>query len=265
MYFTVGNKKICFTEKGSGSPVILVHGYLETSDVWESFSGRLAGDFRVVSIDLPGHGKSESFGETHSMELMADVIMGMMYNLNIKKAVLCGHSMGGYVTLAFLKKYPEYLAGYCLFHSHPLADMEQTIEKRKADIEAVKEGRKDLMIPGNIEKMFAGMNLEKMKDQFERSKNIALGIDGDTIISVLKGMMQRTSSVGIMEEGKVPGLWILGRHDNYIPYDAMPGRVNLPADSKVVLLENSGHLGFIEEEDRSSEVIKDFLKNACQF
>ncbi len=261
MYSTIHGRKIWFNDTGKGFPVVLIHGYLLSSEVWDNFIRRLSSVNRIIAIDLPGHGHSEVYSDTHSMELMADILRELLDILKIKKVVVAGHSLGGYVTLAFLHLYPHYLSGYCLFHSHPLADTPDVIEKRKNDISMVLEGKKDLMYPDNIEKMFASINLEKFEDQVTRCKKIASMIPGNGIISLLNGMMKRPSRVEVMEEGRVPGLWILGMMDNYVKYGVIQEKVRLPENARIVALKNSGHLGFIEEEEYSAEILGDFVRN----
>ncbi|MCX6329155.1 MAG: alpha/beta hydrolase, partial [Bacteroidia bacterium] len=171
-----------------------------------------------------------------------------------------GHSLGGYITLAFTELYPGMLSGYCLFHSQPFADSPETLEKREREISLVKEGNKDLMIPDNIFRMYAASNLQEFSDAFQKSKEIALSIKGEGIIAVLKGMMARPSRLSVMESGKVPCLWILGSMDNYINCKQIQAKVKLPANARVVILRNSGHLGFIEEEEKSMKVITEFIR-----
>jgi pimeloyl-ACP methyl ester carboxylesterase len=151
------------------------------------------------------------------------------------------------------------LKGYCLFHSHPLADTPEITEKRKNDISVVMAGKKDLMYPDSIEKMFAPMNIEILRDQVKRSKKIASVIPGNGIIALLNGMIKRPSRVGLMEEGRVPCLWILGTMDNYIPYGTIREKVNLPPNATIVTLQNSGHLGFVEEEESAVAAITEFV------
>ena len=260
MYYTIHGRKIWCTDTGKGFPVLFLHGYLLSSEVWESFTRKLDQDFRVITIDLPGHGHSEVYSETHSMELIADIIRELLDTLKIQKVFIAGHSLGGYVTLAFLELYPQYLSGYCLFHSHPIADTPEIIEKRKRDISTVMEGKKDMMIPDSIEKMFASVNLERYEDQVVRCKKIASAIPGNGIISLLNGMIKRPSRVGVMEEGRAPCLWILGKMDNYIACGTIQEKVTLPENARIAILENSGHLGFIEEAEISAEVISEFVK-----
>jgi hypothetical protein len=116
------------------------------------------------------------------------------------------------------------------------------------------------MYPDNVIKMFASSNLEKYAEALQRSKDIASRIPGDGIIAVLNGMIARPSRLQIMEAGVVPCLWILGLMDNYIPCYIIQGKVNLPDNARVIVLKNSGHLGFVEEEDLSVKTIYHFVK-----
>jgi pimeloyl-ACP methyl ester carboxylesterase len=260
MSFLLRGGRIHYTDSGNGSVVVLLHGYLESSEVWNGFEEKLASEFRVISIDLPGHGLSDVFGEVHTMEFMASAIKELLDNLKLNKVFLAGHSLGGYVTLAFLELFPDYLSGYCLFHSQPFADTPEAIEKRRREIAIVRAGKKDLMYPDNVIRMFASSNLQKYAEALQRSKDIASRIPGDGIIAVLNGMIARPSRLQIMEAGVVPCLWILGLMDNYIPCDIIQGKVNLPDNASVIVLENSGHLGFVEQEDLSVKTIYHFVK-----
>ncbi len=251
--------RIHYSDSGKGPAILLLHGYLESSEVWNGFEEKLISKFRVISVDLPGHGLSDVYGETHTMEFMATVLRELLDSLEIKKVFMTGHSLGGYVTLAFLELYYNYLSGYCLFHSQPFPDSPETIDKRIREIAIVRAGKKDLMYPDNVIRMFASSNLEKFSNALQRSKDIASKIPGDGIIAVLNGMMIRPSRLTFMEEGKVPCLWILGAMDNYIPCDLIRTKVKLPSNARLVILTRSGHMGFIEEEDLSVNVINEFI------
>jgi len=261
MIFSFRGGEINYSDSGKGNTIVLLHGYLESSEVWNGFETRLAEFFRVVSIDLPGHGLSSVYGEVHTMEFMATAVKEIIDSLNIKKVFLTGHSLGGYVALAFLELYPGNLSGYCLFHSQPFADPPAVIEKRRREIAVVKAGKKDLMYPDNIERMFAPLNLKNFSLALERSKNIASRLPGEGIIAMLNGMIIRPSRLTFMEEGRVPCLWILGSMDNYIPCDFIKAKVKLPPNAELVVLEKSGHLGFVEEEDKSVAVLTEFVKS----
>lgn len=260
MFFSYKGGKIHYSDIGNGDVIVLLHGYLESSEVWNGFAARLELQFRVISLDLPGCGLSDVYGEIHSMEFMATAIKRLLDDLNLHKVFLTGHSLGGYVALAFLELFPDQLSGYCLFHSQPFEDSAAALEKRKREIEIVKTGKKNLIYPDNVIKMFATSNLEKFSAAVQRSEDIASLISGDGIIAILNGMMNRPSRLSFMEEGRVPCLWILGTMDNYIPCELIQTQVKLPSNARVVVLTDSGHMGFVEEEELCVKIISEFVK-----
>lgn len=259
MYFEFEGGKISFYDRGEGVAVVLVHGYLETAGSWNGFAVKLAERYRVITVDLPGHGGSDTFGTVHTMEFMASVIKALAAHLQLDRFFLAGHSMGGYVTLAFAGLYPEILNGYCLFHSQPFEDTPEAREKRKRELALVEEGRKDEFIPANISAMYAASTSEKQEEAIRRSVALASGLSPGGIIAVLNGMLLRPNRLSVMESGELPCLWILGAHDKYIPAAVIQTRVKLAACSRVAVLDSSGHMGFIEEEDRSVALVSEFI------
>ncbi len=258
-FITIQKNKIHYFDSGNGETLLFIHGYLESAEIWRGLSEKLSGKFRVLAIDLPGHGLSDIIGTSNSMEFFATITKGLLDALSIDKVFLIGHSLGGYVALAFLELFPDSLTGYCLFHSHPLADTPEATEKRNREILLVSAGKKDLMYPENVIRMYANQNINKYSEALKRSKEIASKISAEGIISVLNGMISRPSRLSLMEEGRIPCLWILGRMDSYIPCESVMEKVNLPANAELVVLENSGHLGFIEEEERTIKILTRFI------
>jgi len=253
-----GGVRLAYTDQGKGDTIVLIHGYLESLLVFERLAGMLGQRFRVVCVDLPGHGLSDPISECHTMEQLADSVRSLLLFLGIGEALITGHSLGGYVTLAFLERYPEMVKGYCLFHSHPFADTPEASERRLREIEIVKAGKKSVMYPANISRMFAPQNLDRMKEELEFSNSIASHTPDEGIIAVLKGMIERKPRVSLMEEGVAPLLWILGLHDQYIDYSKVSMAVNLPSNARLVTLNESGHLGFIEEPEKSANLLTEF-------
>jgi pimeloyl-ACP methyl ester carboxylesterase len=116
------------------------------------------------------------------------------------------------------------------------------------------------MYPANISMMFAAKNLGKMAAELRRSEKIASRIQGEGIIAMLNGMIARPSRQAVVESGRVPLLWMLGRDDLYFSPDMAIRDTRLPQNAEVVILENSGHLGFVEETERSAELITGFAR-----
>jgi pimeloyl-ACP methyl ester carboxylesterase len=253
-------KRVSYTVRGSGRPVVLLHGYLEAGEIWDSLAEMMEGRFRIIAVDLPGHGDSEVQGEKHTMEFLAGAVKEVLRDAGAERVMMVGHSLGGYVTLAFVELYPDMLSGYVLFHSHPHADTPEAIARRNREIAVVRAGRKNIMYPGNVSMMFARENLKLMPEALERSGKIASRNPGEGIIALLNGMIDRPSRQYILENGTVPLLWILGRHDLYFSPEKAMRDTGLPHNAKVVILERSGHLGFIEETEKSAGLLADFAE-----
>ncbi len=260
-YIKYKGRRIHYTDSGVGEAIVFIHGYLESADVWSEFISLFGSGYRVIATDLPGNGLSDIFPDEHTMCFLAGSVLAVLDQENIRDCFLVGHSLGGYVTLSFLENYPSRLKGYILFHSHPFADTDEVKANRLREIDIVRQGKKDIIYPVNIPRMFADNNLERFVNDVERLKEIASQHKSEGIISVVSGMMNRKARDQIMEASDIPMMLILGRWDNYINHDLIIGRVKLPSAGRMVTLEHSGHMGFIEERDASYVLIKEFVDN----
>ena len=249
-----------FRDEGRGDVVVLLHGYLESLEIWGAFAEELAVYYRVISVDLPGHGRSGEYTQVDTMAVMADAVKHVLDYLNIGRAVIIGHSMGGYATLAFAEIFPETTIGFCLFHSHALADSEDKKLNRDREIELVREGRKMQIIDVNIPKAFADDNLQRFTKEIDLARKIAVATHDHGIICALEGMKSRPDRKRVLIESTVPVMIIAGRKDNYIPFEICEKHFNLAPKHYVLILENSGHMGFIEEKDKALDGILKFLK-----
>ena len=245
--------------EGSKPTIVLLHGYLESLDVWDDFTKLLAPRLRVVSLDLPGHGVSEVKGEVHTMDFLADVVRGVLEEQGIGKCVLAGHSMGGYAALAFLRKYPEMLDGFILFHSFPGADIPEKIEHRQREIEVVLSGKKDLLA-NTVAMGFAAHNRAKFVDAIADLSEQVVLTEEEGVVALLRGMSERADSNDMLRKSDVPQMFVLGRHDEYITMPIAEDMVARHPQAEVLWLEDSGHMGFIEEPQKSAEAIIDFCQ-----
>ena len=239
--------------------IVLLHGYLESLDVWDDFTKLLMPKLRVITLDLPGHGVSEVKGEVHTMEFLADVVRGVLEVQGVDKCVLVGHSMGGYVALAFLRKYPDLLDGIILFHSFPGADSVQTQERRQREIDIVLSGKKDLLA-NTVAAGFAEQNRNRFADEIEDLSEQVILTEEAGIVALLRGMSERSDSNALLNESSVPQMFVFGRNDEYISVETAETMIAQHPQAEVLWLDNSGHMGFIEEAQRSAEAIIDFCQ-----
>lgn len=250
-----------FDDSGSGEVLVFLHGYLESIEIWEAFTRPLETDYRIIRIDLPGHGETGIFGPVSGMETMAEAVKGVLDHLQIGRAFIAGHSMGGYTALAALEYFPEIFKAICLFHSHTLADSDEVRAKREREAGLVGKGLLRLLVSQNIPNMYATRNLDQHKDAVEFSMKIARGLSEEGVIAAIHGLKERPDRSGILSGAKVPCLNIIGMLDNYIPFEDVSMKTVLPPGSSRLILEGSGHMGFIEEPEKCRNGIIQFLNN----
>jgi pimeloyl-ACP methyl ester carboxylesterase len=238
---------------------VFLHGYLESSESWNDFVKLFADEYYVVCIDLPGHGKSAILSENMTMEIMANAVIEICDELRIHAFNLVGHSMGGYVSLELIKNYPDRLNTVVLLHSHCFADSDEKKANRDREIELVRAGKKDLIVNSNIPRLYANHNHETFVESIKNSKKIALQTHDSGIIAALNAMKSRTDKTELLMKTSVPVLLIGGKHDNLIPFEAMEKIKKQVSLVKLVALENSGHMGFIEEKDKTAKEMKLFF------
>ncbi|MDE5622425.1 MAG: alpha/beta hydrolase [Alistipes sp.] len=251
---------ICDSQAGDRC-VVLLHGYLESMLVWDEFVPLLYKQIRVVTLDLPGHGISVVAGEEHSMEFLADTVADGLRALGIERCTVVGHSMGGYVALALCERHPELLDGIVLLSSTPNADTPEKAENRRREIALVRAGRKELLSRVAPAAGFAEENRVRMRDAIDDLTEQVFVTEDDGIVALLNGMIARKDRNEMLRTTSVPSLFILGRKDGYIPEEAAEAMIAAHPEAQVVRLENSGHMGFLEEPEATAAAILDFVSH----
>ena len=263
------NKKIYYKVYGKGRPVVLLHGIPINSNVWNDLAVSLQNDFLVITPDIPGTGQSEILqGENVSIEDYADVIKAILDNElsevspptgggDLEGATMIGHSMGGYITLAFAEKYPGSLNGFGLFHSTAYADDEEKKQTRRKAIEFIKAKGAYAFLKTSTPNLFAGKeHLKEMNEIIEEGKNF----NADALIQYYKAMINRPDRTHVLKSFDKPVLFIIGEKDTVIPLQAALEQCHLPAVSYVNILDTA-HMGMIEESSKSQLIVKSFLQN----
>ena len=256
-------QQIHYTDAGKGKAVVLLHGFTESLRIWDHFAGVLSKDYRVIRVDLPGHGSTPVMAEIHSMSLMAEVVKSVLDGLHIDRCIMAGHSMGGYVTLEFASRFPDMLSGFCLFHSHAAADTGEAARNRERTVEIVKRNRKSFIMQF-IPDLFAKTNVEKYLDAIEALQLQALETPDGGIVAALRGMKERHSHLQTLIDSKVPVLFIAGKQDSRIPVQTVMAQAILPEHAEVLILGGVGHMGFIEARDETLEMLKGFIQRSVR-
>ena len=251
--------KINYERKGNSKrTVVLLHGFLENHKVWNDYTKVLAKTNTVYSIDLPGHGSSDCLGYVQSMEDMAGCVQQVLNDNRKRKAVIIGHSLGGYVALAFGDLYPDSLNGLCLFNSTAKADSIEKVKFRNRAIEVVKENH-ELFIKNAIPNLFVGPKNNAIRGAIRRVLNMALTTPKQGILATLEGMKIRADREIILRFAPYPVLCVAGKQDLVVPWRVLKKQSELCENGSFHLSEKGGHMCFFEDKYPCLKVLEKFV------
>ena len=280
----IAGKRIFYRVYGSGKPVMLVHGFGETGEVWENkdwppqsppkegltkFQINLSDKFMFIIPDLPGSGKSEMVPDM-SMQGMAEVVKTILDEENNKLsgsqippsgAVLIGHSMGGYITLAFAEKYQSDLSAFGLFHSTAYADTEEKKETRRKGIEFIKQHGAFEFLKTSTPNLFSPHTKERSPELVNDFIQSLAGFKSEPLIAYYEAMIHRPDRIAVLKNSNVPVLFVMGEHDVAAPMQDVLKQCHLPSRSFIHILHQSGHLGMLEQPEKSNRLLTEFLAN----
>lgn len=248
-----------YSDFGVGDDVVLlIHGYLESMDVWEHFAGQLGKTRRVLTLDLPGSGFSDWGGrDVISIDFMAEVASAVMDIAGVRSCTVVGHSMGGYVATALADLFPDKVSRLVLMHSAPSGDSEEKRAYRNREIELVQQGKKELLASINPSRGFAPQNVRRCHEAIEELAEQIMLTHDEAIVATLRGMSERADRTDFFAAlgERIPTMIIFGLFDNYISSEARSAIIARYAHASIGILENSGHMGFVEEPEQTLRFI----------
>lgn len=238
-----------YVRLGNGIPFFLLHGYPLDHQIWLPVAERMQIHAEIILPDLRGHGKSPAPEGLYSMSEMAEDIRLLMDGLSINKAVIAGHSMGGYVALDFARTYPDRLLGFALVASHAFAD---TPEKKKSRLDDLK--RIDHMTPKEL--------LLDMPGKLSRDPEIAAvcaklieKMNPQGLKGILGGMAERLDAMDVLQNLDVPAVVIAGADDQFIPIETSRGMANQMKTPWIVEIPDTGHMLMLEKPDMVADAL----------
>lgn len=251
------NTAISFSDIGKGTTVVLLHGFLENKTMWKDLVPSLAEKNRVISIDLLGHGETDCLGYIHSMEENAEIVNAILSHLRIRKAIFIGHSMGGYVALAFAELHINKVKGLVLLNSTALEDSVERKINRDRAIKAVKQNYINF-VRMSIANLFSENNRNRLENEIEKVKLEALKTPLQGIVASLEGMKIRKDRQFILKETDFPKLLILGEKDGVLLYKDNASQIE--ATNTELISFPDGHMSHIENKVELEKVIASFLR-----
>lgn len=253
------NHFIAYTDIGKGTPLVLIHAFPTDKRLWAEQSRGLAHYFRVITLDLWGFGESSSVdGQAIRMSMYADEVKQLLDQLHIQKAIIGGESMGGYVTLAFLQKYPNNVIGLVLSDTQAIADNAEQQAKRE-------KVAQEVLANGSAKLIDSFMPLALTADVNEQTRMQLLNIlktqSRTAIASALRGMALREDTSNVLANTSLPVLIITGAEDKLIPPQQSVDMHQLAKNSKLIQIPHAAHLSSLEQPAKWNQaVIKMFRK-----
>lgn len=248
-------------EEGTGSPILMLHSYWGNHHLFDNLANSLKVKHHVIRIDMPGHGKSGAPPEDYHFDSFANILHQVVVKLNIhQKIIVIGHSMGGYAALAFATKYPELIEKLVLMHSPVQQADEPSIKLRNREAMLIEKGKKELLLQATIPSNFAPGNSDRFPNAVLELYQSASQVNEIGALRSIKAMNTRSSYLQFLQRSPFHILIIVGEHDKV--YDAagqLKDALTMPK-AKILRLTESGHLGFLEEEDNVLDGLNEFLK-----
>jgi len=252
--------KLHYKKQGAGKVLMLLHGFPENSGLWKLILPALSAHFTVIAPDLPGAGKSASGELELTIDYLAQAVKFIADKEAVEEMVIAGHSMGGYVALAFAEKYPEFLKGLSLIHSTATADDDARKEKRRKTIEIIKKGGKDAFMKELIPALFSAKFRSEEKDIIATQIKRGNELSDESILSFYTAMMKRPDKTATLKNAAYPVQMIIGKEETLAPMNILLAQAAMAAVSFISVYENSLHMSMIEHPQRLADDLLNFTQ-----
>jgi pimeloyl-ACP methyl ester carboxylesterase len=256
--------KLSFTASEKKLPVVvLLHGFCESKAIWEHFIPALSDLAHLVIPDLPGFGENKALEEPITMEKMADDVYRLLLDLQLDEGgILVGHSMGGYVSLAFAEQCPHWVKGLCLFHSTALPDTEEKKKTRNKTIEFLERNGLPAFTENFIPSLFYEKNRQVIQPAIEKAMQMANQTPASTAIEATKAMRDRKDRTHVLKNASYSVMFIAGKEDQAVPFDTLKEQFWLPKGSVTLqVIPETAHMGMFEREKETLEALKGFIRS----
>ena len=255
-YISYKNIQIAFTVEGKGETIVLLHGFLESSTIWKNVVSAFKETHQIIAIDLLGHGKTEKLGYIHSMETMAETVHAVLSELKVEKASIIGHSMGGYVALAFAEKFPQQLEKLILLNSSTVADSEERKENRDRAKRLVKQN-KQAFISMAIKNLFTDENRNALRTEINALVEEAVQLPEEYIIASVEGLKNRKDRTEVLQRYLGEKIIIAGKNDPVVPFKEIEA-IAEKTNSTFISFED-GHMSYLENEEELLKVLNELF------
>jgi len=257
--------RLAYRKLGNGPVVVLLHGFPENGNLWRNIWPALSENHTVIIPDLPGSGESTFTGETLSMEQLANSVKLILDKEGIEELLLAGHSMGGYIALAFAERYGQMLNGLSLVHSTAAADTDDKKENRRRSAELIQKGGKEPFVKQMIPNLFFEGFKREHPEVIEKQVQEALKIDAKSLIAFMDAMRSRPERTNVLKNSSFPIQFIVGKNDNVIPFNNILQQSHISSSNFVSVYQGCGHMSMLENSKALAIDMEEFISYCYQF
>ncbi|MBK7684251.1 MAG: alpha/beta fold hydrolase [Bacteroidetes bacterium] len=265
LFIDVNDIKVCYDDCGKGEiPIIFIHGFPFDKLMWQPQLDLFGKNYRVIAYDIRGFGKSTIGSAQGSINLFADDLVKFMDGLEIKKAIVCGLSMGGYILLNAIIRYPQRFDAIILSDTQCIADSFGAKEKRKKAISQIVAGKINDFALGFIANIFSDETKKTKGDVVEKIKRTILSTRAEAVTATLSVLAERQDLCSSISQIEVPTLIICGEQDIVTPVEQAEFLHDTIPNSQLKIIENAGHMSNLEKPDEFNMHIVEFLSGIAK-
>lgn len=262
MKYQLDNGFLAYDQNGIGIPLLFIHGYPLSRRIWIPQLEGLADIASMITLDIRGHGESYPFVGPYLMDLLAVDCKRLIDALNIKTPILvCGLSMGGYVTFALFRKYPQIFRGMILTSTKPGPDSSDAKRNREVSIKNVREYGVPFIADNMLPKIVSPVTLSAKPDLVNTIRDIMIETSVQGVVGALNGMRDRPDSSPLLPHINIPVLIIHGADDQLIPIQEANSMSQQISNSRLITIPEAGHLPNLEQPEIYNKAIRDFIQS----
>ena len=259
LYHLSNGRQLSYSITGEGELMVLLHGYLEGSGIFDTLLPELAAHFRILTVDFPGHGDSELPPEGYSFTDFANELHQLLAAIgHTGELTLAGHSMGGYNALAFAGLFPHRVKQLILLHASADKASESHLNLRRREMGLIEKGRLELIIRNSLHNNFAPCNTDRFPELHQQLYDMAERVSPQAALIAIRAIMSRPSYLEFLNKASFPVLFFAGAEDKILAPAKQWNEAHHIRNATCITLENCGHVGFIEEKSL-------FLKKILNF
>lgn len=257
----INGSKLYYTDSGdknSTNTITLIHGFPFNHEMWEPQIELLKKDNRVIAYDIRGHGKSEVGDGQYSLELFVDDLIGLLDHLGIEKTIVCGLSMGGYISLRAVERNPERIKAMVLCDTSSLADSNEAKLKRMASIKMIKNDGLHVFAEGFVKVIFSPKSLSAKISAIEIIKNMILSNSALGVCGTLLALAGRTDTTDSLSKITVPTLILVGENDTVTPPKLSQLMHEKISNSEFHVIRDAAHMSNLENTNEFNQYLLNF-------